>query len=89
MFELVFTDDYPKIPPLVRVAKPRLKVQGGILVGGGRISLDILRKDNWLAETSMETLLINVVAILFEEASIDMERWNVEYDMKEAIALSF
>eukprot|EP00826_Nyctotherus_ovalis_P025146 TRINITY_DN1944_c0_g1_i6.p1 TRINITY_DN1944_c0_g1~~TRINITY_DN1944_c0_g1_i6.p1 ORF type:complete len:275 (+),score=61.82 TRINITY_DN1944_c0_g1_i6:2266-3090(+) len=86
-FELRFTDNYPMSPPLIRVVKPRLKTQGGIVAEGGRIGLDILRRENWAAETSMETLLINILAICFEEARIDMERWNVEYNMKEVIPL--
>lgn len=62
MIGMSFRDNYPFEPPFVRVISPVL--QGGFVLGGGAICMELLTRQGWSGAYSIESLIIQIVATL-------------------------
>ncbi len=68
--EVKFTDRYPIIPPTIRVVKPGFVPMTGHVTAGGAICFELLTNQGWSPAINMETLFINIKAIISEDGRI-------------------
>ncbi len=68
--EVRFENSYPLSPPFVRVIKPAFKQQTGHITQGGSICAEVLTNQGWSPAINMESLLINIKAIISEDGRL-------------------
>lgn len=83
--ELTFPDNYPMLPPFVRVLRPRFQFRSGHITSGGSLCLKLLSASNWSPAYSIENLMIHIKSLVLEgEGRVDMKNWSKTYGLSEA-----
>ena len=87
--ELKFGQNYPFVPPFLRVVKPRFEHLTGHVTLHGAICHEILTNQGWSSTCSIETLIQLVISEIGEGSGrIDKNKYNIPYNLDEA-KLSF
>lgn len=85
--EIRFPPNYPIDPPFIRIVYPRFEYQTGHITSGGSICMDILTHQSWSPIMSMESILVQIRALILEGGGrLDAKQWNLKYDYQEAQA---
>jgi ubiquitin-protein ligase len=83
--EILFPSNYPFHPPFVRILNPRFKYQTGHITSEGAICMELLTPSGWTPIQSIESLLIQIKALIIEgDGRLDEKRWNQPYSLAEA-----
>ncbi|KPM10831.1 plasminogen activator sPA [Sarcoptes scabiei] len=59
---ITFKENYPFEPPFIRVAYPY--INGGYVLGGGALCMELLTKQGWSSAYSMEAIILQISATL-------------------------
>ncbi|KAK3098899.1 hypothetical protein FSP39_024125 [Pinctada imbricata] len=62
LLSFLFKDNFPFEPPFVRVINPVL--QGGYVLGGGAICMELLTRQGWTSAYGMESVILQISATL-------------------------
>lgn len=62
LLNVIFKDTYPFEPPFIRVVHPF--INGGYVLGGGAICMELLTKQGWSSAYSMEAIILQISATL-------------------------
>ena len=84
VLELTFPTDYPRLPPFVRVVRPRFKFHTGHVTVGGSICTPLLTMDAWRSDISGEALLLTLHSTLVEGNARVERHIVVDYAEREA-----
>jgi ubiquitin-protein ligase len=83
--ELIFPTTYPFHPPFVHILNPRFKYQTGHITSEGAICMELLTPSGWTAVQSIESMLVQIKALIIEgDGRLDEQRWNQPYSLEEA-----
>ncbi|CAK8693980.1 ubiquitin-conjugating enzyme E2 Q2-like [Clavelina lepadiformis] len=78
-----FRDNFPFDPPFVRVVCPVLN--GGFVLGGGAICMELLTKQGWSSAYSIESLIMQIMATLVKgKARIHFGASESAYSLSKA-----
>jgi ubiquitin-conjugating enzyme E2 Q len=81
-FRVSFPDNFPFAPPFIRVLAPL--VQGGYVLNGGAICLELLTPDGWVQACKMDAVIIQVVAAIAQAGARIVPYVTHEYSETEA-----
>jgi ubiquitin-conjugating enzyme E2 Q len=85
-FEVIIPARYPFEPPFVRVISPRFATMTGYITSGGSVCFELLVQGGWVAVTKIAPMLVSIKANICEgRARLDPTRWNVNYNLTEAV----
>jgi len=62
LFDVCTQDSFPFEPPFVRVVRPI--INGGYVLGGGAICMELLTKQGWSSAYSLESVIMQLSATL-------------------------
>ncbi|OWF47539.1 ubiquitin-conjugating enzyme E2 Q2-like [Mizuhopecten yessoensis] len=83
LLNFTFKDNYPSEPPFVRVITPVL--QGGYVLGGGAICMELLTRQGWSIVYSMESVIMQIAATLVKgKARIQFSASKNQYSLARA-----
>ena len=83
--EMIFPENYPFHPPFIHMLNPRFKYQTGHITSEGAICMELLTPSGWTPIQSIESLLVQIKALIIEgDARLDEKRWNQPYTIEEA-----
>lgn len=82
--EMRFCKDYPFMPPFVRVVRPRFKFLTGHVTVGGSICMELLTNSGWRSTNSIESILIQIRAEMYEGGARVEHGSSYEYGESEA-----
>lgn len=85
--QLLFKENFPFVPPFVRVVKPILT--GGFVFGGGAICMELLTRQGWSGAYSIESLIMQVIATLCKGKTRILFSAKAETYSYSAAVLSF
>lgn len=78
-----FKENFPFEPPFIRVITPVL--QGGYVLGGGAICMELLTKQGWSSAYSMESVILQISATLVKgKARIQFGASKNQYSLVRA-----
>jgi ubiquitin-conjugating enzyme E2 Q len=83
--ELLFPETYPFHPPFIHLVNPRFQYQTGHITSEGAICMELLTPSGWTPIQSIESMLIQIKALIIEgDGKLDEKRWNQPYSLEEA-----
>ena len=83
--EMIFPLDYPFQPPFIHIMNPRFQYQTGHITSEGAICMELLTPSGWTPVQNIESLLIQIKALIIEgDGRIDEKRWKEFYTLQEA-----
>ena len=83
--EILFPEEYPFLPPFVRVVSPRFKLQTGHITIGGSLCMMALVPGHWSPACSLEALIIEIKMLLIEGGGqLHPQLYNKSYSLLEA-----
>lgn len=83
LFNCSFKENFPFEPPFIRVITPVL--QGGYVLGGGAICMELLTKQGWSSAYSMESVIYQIAATLVKgKARIQFGASKNQYSLVRA-----
>lgn len=83
--EIIFPDQFPFEPPFVRIVSPRFKLLTGHITSGGSLCMQLLRKQDWIPTTTVESLIMQIkIALIDGNAQIDESMPTNSYSLDEA-----
>lgn len=88
VWEIRFSDNYPKTPPFVRILKPYFKYLTGHITLGGAICNPLLTSKSWDPNISMESLFFALIIGMEEGGAITIKEHETDhkYTLKGAQA---
>nr|CAG4641799.1 EOG090X0867 [Eurycercus lamellatus] len=83
LLNLVFKETFPFEPPFVRVVHP--VIQGGYVLVGGAICMELLTRQGWSSAYTMEALILQIAATLVKgKARIQFSATKGQYSLARA-----
>ncbi|EFX74065.1 hypothetical protein DAPPUDRAFT_215319 [Daphnia pulex] len=83
LLNLVFKESFPFEPPFVRVVHP--VIQGGYVLVGGAICMELLTRQGWSSAYTMEALILQIAATLVKgKARIQFSATKGQYSLARA-----
>jgi len=82
--QVKFSQDYPHKPPFVRVVRPG--IQGGYVLDGGAICMELLTPMGWSSAYSIDAVIPQIMATLIEGKARIIMQPHVNYDERAARA---
>lgn len=83
LLNFTFKDNFPYEPPFVRVINPVL--QGGYVLGGGAICMELLTNQGWNVAYSLENVILQIAATLVKgKARIQFGSSKSQYSLVRA-----
>lgn len=83
LLNLLFKENYPFEPVFVRVVSPVL--QGGYVLSGGAICMELLTKQGWSSAYTVEAIILQISATLVKgKARIQFSTKNQQYSLARA-----
>ncbi|KAK3606250.1 hypothetical protein CHS0354_037927 [Potamilus streckersoni] len=83
LLNCTFKDNFPFEPPFVRVIHP--VIQGGYVLGGGAICMELLTKQGWSSAYSLESVILQISATLVKgKARIQFGGTKSQYSLARA-----
>lgn len=83
LLNFTFKDNFPFEPPFVRICYP--VIQGGYVLSGGAICMELLTKQGWSSAYCIESVILQIAATLVKgNARIDFNNKIQSYSMTRA-----
>lgn len=83
--EITFEDQYPLLPPFIRIVHPRFEFHTGHITLGGSLCMELLTNQGWSPTYSVENVIIQIkLAISEGGGKLDQKNYNQRYTLKEA-----
>jgi len=83
LMNIVFKESFPFEPPFVRVVHP--VIQGGYVLVGGAICMELLTRQGWSSAYTMEALILQISATLVKgKARIQFSATKGQYSLARA-----
>jgi len=83
LMNIVFKESFPFEPPFVRVVHP--VIQGGYVLVGGAICMELLTRQGWSSAYTMEALILQIAATLVKgKARIQFSATKGQYSLARA-----
>lgn len=82
--EVIFPQNYPFDPPFIRIISPRFQFRTGHITCGGSICMELLTPQNWSPAYNIESVIIQIKALIIEGGGKLDTKYNVPYSLKEA-----
>lgn len=83
MLNMLFKETFPFEPPFVRVVHP--VIQGGYVLVGGAICMELLTRQGWSSAYTMEALILQIAATLVKgKARIQFSATKGQYSLARA-----
>ena len=83
LLNFLFTDKFPFEPPFVRIVYPI--IQGGYVINGGAICMELLTKQGWSSACSVESVILQIAVTLVRgKARIDFNNKLEAYSLSRA-----
>ncbi|ELR18414.1 Ubiquitinconjugating enzyme subfamily protein [Acanthamoeba castellanii str. Neff] len=81
----VLLEEYPNMPPFIRVVYPRFHQYTGHITIGGSICVKDLTRSGWSAEFQLQPFFVMIRNLLLEGgALVDMDNYATDYSEQEA-----
>eukprot|EP00038_Savillea_parva_P029600 m.72154 g.72154 ORF g.72154 m.72154 type:complete len:324 (+) comp8764_c0_seq2:2031-3002(+) len=77
-----FPDNFPFAPPFVRVLAPN--IQGGFVLGGGAICMELLTPDGWSSAYTVEAIILQVMSDMVKGDARVVTRTSKPFNESEA-----
>lgn len=83
LLNILFKETYPFDPPFVRIVHPT--IQGGYVLGGGAICMELLTKQGWSSAYTVEAIILQISATLVKgKARIQFNSNKGQYSLARA-----
>jgi len=82
--EIIFPQQYPFSPPFVRIVTPRFQYQTGHITNAGSICFELLTPKAWSPVYSIESLIVQIKAMIIEGDGRLDKNYNIPYTLQEA-----
>ena len=84
--EITFKENYPIVPPFIRIVYPHFKFHSGHITVGGSLCMEMLTNQGWMPTFNIENVITQIkLAISDGGGEIDEDNYKRRYTMNEAV----
>jgi ubiquitin-protein ligase len=83
--EIIFKENYPIVPPFIRIVYPHFKFHSGHITVGGSLCMEMLTNQGWSPTFNVENIITQIkLAINDGNGEIDEKNYSKRYTIEEA-----